>query len=1058
MQTNPIHIGLDVGSVSVKMAAWIPRELTKDLKSPLEESIRFSIHRSSLQNETGFNDQVLLLSDYTRHMGEPLEKTSEMLSALRRFLNAVDVPAVRATGSGGKEAAKAFGFSYMNEYRAIAEGMGLLHPEVRTVLEMGGGNSKYIRLSRTADGSVTIEDYETNGECAAGTGLFFDQQVERLEIRIEDVGSLVRKTRRSATIAGRCSVFAKSDMIHAQQRGFTPPEILKGLCESVVRNFKGSILKGRDVVPMAALIGGVSANAGVADAFRSVFELQNGRLLVPELGPWIGAIGAAGFGARGNRSSGFRVPGSEIKDSMDEIRNSEKAVHRASGIGHRGTEIGIQNSEIHAFNSKLETRNLKLSFPHTQPLSMDKVVLLRDRVESVQLPANCNIQAFLGIDIGSVSTNLALVTEKGDLIHGIYTMTRGKPIEVVGECLKEMESHAGCVELRGVGTTGSGRDLIGMLVGADTVKDEITAHKTGAVHVAKTFLGRDVDTIFEVGGQDSKFISMKRGVVVDFCLNEACAAGTGSFLEEQARQIGVAIRGEFSALALRSANPLKLGERCTVFMSRELGPYLQKGVPKEDLVAGLALSVVLNYLNRVVKKRVIGETIFFQGGTAYNDAVAAAFATLLDREIIVPPHNGIMGAIGAALLARDRANPSGTSHFRGWHIENVPRSLREFTCKACPNRCAIQEFTVAGEKSHWGDKCSDRYRKRTRTDRKAVIPNLIRFREHLTEPFRTAGPRPTSPRGRTGIPLALFFHDRLPFWKTYLEALGFDCAFSGTTNQELVSAGVEACVNEPCFPIQAAHGHLVRLMGENPDFVFFPNTVNEQDPLHSVASFLCPWVQTLPLVAKHVQTLEPIRDRILCPRVQFRDGRDAVERQLFKQMSCWRIRSGEHRFAVQKAYEVQEAFNAKIIEQGAEVLQTLSDRNAPAVVLVGRPYNLYDPGMNLNIPQKLAEIYGANVIPMDFLPIDGIDIRPVNDHMFWNYGRRILQAAAFVRDYTKFQIVYISNFKCGPDSYIRHYVEEAAGKPFLFLQLDSHSNDAGVMTRIEAFLESKGML
>jgi len=247
-------------------------------------------------------------------------------------------------------------------------------------------------------------------------------------------------------------------------------------------------------------------------------------------------------------------------------------------------------------------------------------------------------------------------------------------------------------------------------------------------------------------------------------------------------------------------------------------------------------------------------------------------------------------------------------------------------------------------------------------------------------------------------------------------------------------------------------------MEEKPDFIFFPNTVNEEDPLRSVASFLCPWVQTLPLVAGHVHALDPVRERILCPRVQFRDGRESVERRLFRQMSGWGIRSGEHRAAVRKAFEAQEAFRSSLLEQGTAALKILRESEAPAVVLVGRPYNLYDPGMNLNIPMKLAELYGANVIPMDFLPIDGIDIRSVNDHMFWNYGRRILQAALFVRDHPGFQICCLSNFKCGPDSYIRHYMEEAAGKPFLFLQLDSHSNDAGVMTRIEAFLESKGML
>jgi predicted CoA-substrate-specific enzyme activase len=1040
MHSNPICVGVDVGAVSVKLAALVPLEKANCISPGRMDASPFFIYNKEKWIDPVLKGSALLLSNYARHLGEPLRKTSDLIGSLHDLLGPADDPAVWTTGSGGREAARVIGSGCVNEFRAIAEGILLCHPDVRTVLEMGGGHSKYILLDRGADGGGQILDYGVNGECAAGTGLFFDQQVERLQVRVEEVGSLVRSVSRSASIAGRCSVFAKSDMIHAQQRGFTPPEILKGLCESVVRNFKGSIVKGKTLVPGVALIGGVSANAGVADAFRSLFDLRDGGLLVPELGLWIGAIGAAWIGKQEVPSSGFRVP----------------------SCGTRDVQIRSHGSEIHINNPKPETQNPKPVFsdhPHTRPLSMEKVVLLRDRTAAFHFPKTGTPPAFLGIDVGSVSTNLALISEGGELIHGIYTMTRGRPIEVVGECLKEMESAAGNrVELRGVGTTGSGRDLIGLLVGADAIKDEITAHKTGALHVAKTLLDGNVDTIFEIGGQDSKFISLKNGAVVDFCLNEACAAGTGSFLEEQAKQIGVAIRGEFADLALRSQKPLRLGERCTVFMARELVPYLQKGVPKEDLVAGLAFSIAQNYLNRVVKKRPVGKTVFLQGGTAYNDAVAAAFATLLDREIIVPPHNGIMGAIGAALLARDRAVPYKASGFRGWNMDAVPRSIREFTCKSCSNRCAIQEFTVAGEKSYWGDKCSDRYRKRTKTENKSRIPDLIRFREALTEPYRTSDSKRTSSRGKAGIPLTLYFHDRLPFWKTYLESLGFDAVFSGPTNPDVAASGVEACVNEPCFPIQAAHGHFVRLMERNPDFIFFPNVVNEEDPVRGVESFLCPWVQTLPLVAGHVRALEAVRDRIFCPRVQFREGRAAVEKQLSGQISPRGISAKENRNAVQKAYAAQEAFRKRIQEKGEEVLKVLSDLDAPAVVLVGRPYNLYDQGMNLNVPAKLSELYGANVVPMDFLPIDGVDVRQVNDHMFWNYGRRILQAARFVRDFPKFHLIYLSNFKCGPDSYIRHDVEEASGRPFLFLQLDSHSNDAGIMTRVEAFLESRGML
>ncbi len=262
---------------------------------------------------------------------------------------------------------------------------------------------------------------------------------------------------------------------------------------------------------------------------------------------------------------------------------------------------------------------------------------------------------FLGVDVGSVSTNVVLLDENGQMVKEIYTRTEGRPIEVVDRCLHEISKELGTtVKIQGVGTTGSGRELIGELIGSDTIKDEITAHKTGAEFIAKTLLNTQPDTIFEIGGQDSKYISIENGVVVDFAMNEACAAGTGSFLEERAEELDISIKGEFADLALSSDSPLKLGERCTVFMQQDVSTQQQRGAKKEDITAGLAYSIVYNYLNRVVGRRKIGDVIFFQGGTAYNDAIASAFSMVLGKEIIVPPYNGVVGAVGAALLAREK--------------------------------------------------------------------------------------------------------------------------------------------------------------------------------------------------------------------------------------------------------------------------------------------------------------------------------------------------------------------------------------------------------------------
>jgi predicted CoA-substrate-specific enzyme activase len=368
------------------------------------------------------------------------------------------------------------------------------------------------------------------------------------------------------------------------------------------------------------------------------------------------------------------------------------------------------------------------------PLRTEKLTLLRSLEKSKSVSASAEtIPAYLGIDIGSVTTKLAVIDEDGNLIKGIYTKTQARPIEVVSQGLKEIEAEIGDrIEIKGVGTTGSGRELIGELINADTIKDEITCHKTGAMHINQNHTKKQVDTIFDIGGQDSKFISLEDGVVVDFTMNEACAAGTGSFLEEQAEKLGINIKEEFAELAFESESPIRLGERCTVFMEKEITPYLQRGAEKKDIVAGLAYSIVTNYLNRVVRGRRLGNVIYFQGGTAYNDAVAAAFATVLDKEIIVPPFNGILGAIGAALLAQNKMKQTAAqTNFRGFKLENINYRLRSFTCKGCTNFCDVQEFTVEGKKTYWGDKCAERYRREIKLEKKPVIPDLIKLRESL---------------------------------------------------------------------------------------------------------------------------------------------------------------------------------------------------------------------------------------------------------------------------------------------------------------------------------------
>ncbi len=1015
MNAHEYYIGIDIGSVSIKIALFASLEYKQAFENLVIQQTEYFQYCDDISISQD-HQSVLLLSRYRRIKGEPVLAAFDLLGKFLAALNPVGELKIAITGSGGKALANVFSAAYVNEFQVIAQGISLLQPDARTILEIGGDTSKYIKLEPDPEnGKLTIADYEKNGDCAAGTGSFMDQQSSRLLYDIEDVGDVVMQADKSAAIAGRCSVFAKSDMIHAQQKGFKPPEILKGLCEAVVRNFRGTITKGKDIIPPVAFIGGVAANKGVTLALQSVFKLTDSQLIIPKYFKWIEAIGAALI------------------------------------AGHEQKSI----SAVALLDIISENRQLNRSFTTSDPISSDKLVLLRDRVKRYQLPENEKVRCYLGIDIGSVTTKLVLIDENEDLVHEIYTRTQARPIEVVSEGLKQIEHAFGDkVTIIGTGTTGSGRELIGELIGADIIKDEITAHKTGAMNVSEKLTGKKVDTIFDIGGQDSKYISIENGVVVDFTMNEACAAGTGSFLEEQAEKLGINIKREFADLALRSTTPVRLGERCTVFMEKDITPFLNQGASKQDITAGLAYSIVYNYLNRVVRGRKIGDVIYFQGGTAYNDAVAAAFSTILNKEIIVPPHNGVIGAIGAAMLAKQKIEPGNVStSFRGFDVSRINYSIRNFTCKGCTNYCDIQEFTVEEKKTYWGDKCSDRYRKTSKAVRKPVIEDLFKFRDQLLmdDYVQKENGLPT-----IGLTRSMYFYDRFPFWNTYFRELGVNLVLSDETNRQIIYSGIESQVAEPCFPIGVAHGHIQNLIDKSVDYIFQPNVVNSETNYPQTHSFLCPWGQTLCFVIMQTPSFKNYRDKIIYPNVRFAEGKETVTRELQQVAKKLGFKNSKNNRAVERGFEAQQKFNKSLLEKGRQVLEIITEKNELAIVLLGRPYNIYDPMINLNVPKKLRDNYGVNVIPIDFLSDDNIDIYDIHENMFWNYGRRILQVSKLTRRYPNLHLIYITNFKCGPDSYIKHYVRDASQSPYLTLQFDGHGNDAGIMTRCEAYLDSKG--
>ncbi len=1006
-----VNIGLDIGAISLKLAALGKPDDRPMLASLCEARPDFRL--------LDWNGQPLVISDYRRIAGSPIQSTYDLLHELYESVPETRIEGIRVTGSGSRMIAKILGIYFENEFKAIARMVAAFHPDVRTVFEIGGESSKYIRLG--ADGIV---DYDRSGECAAGTGSFLDQQSLRMGYSVEELGGVVCTASCAARVAGRCSVFAKSDMIHAQQKGYSPAEILRGLCDAVARNFKGGIVKGRRAEPRVALIGAVSQNTGVTAALREAFGLAESDLFVPELYAWCGAVGTA------------------MLEAAEAKKRSFRDIHR----------LRQHESDQRQFD--------------TAPLALDDVVLLRDRVPGYQPPpGDSPIVAYMGVDIGSVSTNVVVMDADANVIHDVYLRTAGRPIEAVQQGLSEVERLWGHrLVIEGVGTTGSGRELIAEFVGADVVNDEITAHKTGAVHISRTLGGEPVDTIFEIGGQDSKFISIENGVVVDFAMNEACAAGTGSFLEEQAEKLGISIKEEFARLALASGSPARLGERCTVFMERDVTGWLHKGETVPDLVAGLSYSIALNYLNRVVRGRHIGKVVYFQGGTAYNDAVAAAFAAVLGQKITVPPFNGVMGAIGMALIARDwHSATRSMTRFRGYDLKRLDVRTRDFTCKACTNQCDIKEFTIEGQKSFWGDKCSDRYRKPSSSGRRPVIEDLFALREKLLVEVTGAPLEPPAKLAGSGLtiglPRTMSTFDRYPFWHRYFTALGVNVVLSRPTDPKIAAEGVDLALAQPCFPVQVAHGHVASLLALGVDYVLAPNVLDaESHQDSSCISHFCPWNQTLPFVLRSAPRLEANAHRILAPCLHFQLGAPHVKEALAEMAQRLGFKRRASDAAAEAAYAAQRGFQDRLLAAGRRAIEKLDQTGQPGIVLVGRGYNIYDRNVNCDIPRKLRNNYGANVIPFDFLVTGREAIADLHSNMYWSSGQKILEAARISAARPNLHIIFISNFKCGPDSYIKYFTRQAAGAPFLVLQFDGHGNDAGYMTRCEAYLDSKGIL
>ncbi len=978
-----ISLGLDVGSISINTV------LINDKKEIIENRY-----------------------DYCH--GKPFHVLKDVLDEILLKYGKEQIGLTVITGTAGEQVSELIGGFFVNEIIAQSSSVAELYPHVKTVIEMGGEDSKLIFMeTREAAEKSAMCDFSMNSLCAAGTGSFLDQQAKRIGVSIEnEFGEMALKSEKPPRIAGRCSVFAKSDMIHLQQIATPVHDIVAGLCFAVARNFKSNLGKGKNIDTPVMFQGGVSANKGMIRAFKEIFKLKDDDFIIPEYYASMGAIGAVyhKLNEKGKEESPFK--------GIDEL---------AKYLVSKGSNGSI-----------------------LEPLKLSDATY--DKEVRFELNGSDKLEVYLGLDVGSLSTNVVLIDDKNNVVARRYLPTASKPLNAIRQGMEEIFEEVGDkVIVKAAGTTGSGRYLTGDFIGADVIRNEITAQATAAIAYDSS-----VDTIFEIGGQDSKYISVENGIVVDFEMNKVCAAGTGSFLEEQAEKLDINIIKEFGELALNAKEPASLGDRCTVFIESDLNSNQQKGVTKENLVGGLAYSIVYNYLQKVVGNKRVGNKIFFQGGVTNNKAVVAAFEKVTGKKIIVPPHFDVTGAIGVAILARDEMlTTKKQTGFKGFDISKIPFTIDKFTCKSCSNQCEIRRVRIEGESKalYYGGRC-EKYEVEERKGKGKDIPNLFDERiKLLTGDFIEE-----EQKGEItiGIPRSLVvYYQQFPFWKTYFQNLGFKIVLSDPSDHHMVNKSHELLIAETCFPVELMHGHVLNLLEKNVDYIFTPFIVNSKaEDNNPTNNCNCPWVQSYAFMIKGALKDQNAIDKLLIPTLHFRYFGKVLNNELSGFMKeKFNIPKSKSNNAIKLADEAQVLFEDSVQEKGREVLANLPE-DKESVVILGRPYNTGDPELNLRMVEKLIN-QNVMPIPIDFLPLHEENVFEDYNMMYWPNGQKIISAVKYIKKNPKLDAVYLGNFRCGPDSFLTHFVrEEMKGKPYLHLEIDEHSADAGMITRFEAFLDS----
>lgn len=932
---------------------------------------------------------------FLHHKGAPLKSALSGLVGLRERPKVICV-----SGLGDMDDATAIpADGLLAEVASIKES----YPQ-RAMLVFGAQTVEFVRF----DDKGCILEYHTNASCAAGTGSFLDEQASRLGLDLSRVGS-IPILEDAPLVATRCAVFAKTDLIHLQQEGYSAEAMYNGLCRGLVISSLKSVFGGRlpDGDGIVAT-GGLLANPH----FRHFLSRMCPRITVAHNPAFTRARGLCLLARR--------------------TALAPSAFHRSAPP--RRTVVGADQG----------TRPLvleKSSFPGRE---IARKTDFHGNEVWHELKGRGELACSLGIDIGSTSTKAVLVDGSGRIVLDIYTRTLGNPLEATRRIfagILDAASGARCsLRISSCATTGSGRKLVGIVVGADLIVNEISAHAKGALS-----LDPNVRTIFEIGGQDAKFIRLENGRIVDVNMNYVCAAGTGSFVEEQAKTLGMEL-DEIGDVVM-GVTPLPNSDRCTVFMNQEITRQLASGMPRERIMAGVLVAVFRNYITKVVGTRPYArDSIVFQGATARNKGLVAALEQLTGARVLVSPFCHVMGAYGAALLAQEKRKPS--SSFKGFTIGVA--TVRESTCRGCENACRITHVESGGGKTSWGHLCGKEVGDTSRGRREnAFVAERNRIAQRYASPYLT-GKRPAVKMPALGL------NDEFaPYVGEVLNVYGLDLEVVRPSRAEVASELASFGTGDFCYPVKVAMASARAIQRKSPSsLVCMPHLIQDnKNPSIHPRSLYCPFISALPCF---VRPEEKARS-VIAPVIDLNSSieKQAASIQLgLAEAGLFSTETRLVREAVRRGIELVEAYRQELARRLCTLLEE-RDEGRGVIVLFGRPYNLYHPVLNLGIPE-LVESLGYTVVTLDAVPDDvgASEVCTMFPDVYWAQGLKILRKAISVRRRAHWFPLLITNFSCGPDSFLLTYFEEICrGKPYLILELDEHGSATGYQTRIEAFFD-----